>query len=127
ELLDQTRQVLKNQPIQPQVFPHPIAFNLFSHNTKIDEDGYNEEERKMIQESRKILHDDSLLITATCIRVPVLRAHSESINVEFAGTRPSISDVLETLAHAPGVRLVNDVENNHFPMPLEATGRDECL
>jgi len=127
ELEEQTRQVLEGGAAAPEVFPHPIAFNLFSHNTKIDETGYNEEERKMIHESRKILHDDAIQITATCIRVPVLRAHSESVNVEFEGGRPSVEAVLETLATAPGVRVVNNVEANHFPMPLEASGRDECL
>jgi len=127
ELLDQTKQVLKNEPITPQVFPHPIAFNLFSHNTRIDEDGYNEEERKMIKETRKILHDDSLQVTATCVRVPVLRAHSESINVEFDGPRPSLDAVRDALRSFPGVALVDDRENNYFPMPLEATGREEVL
>jgi aspartate-semialdehyde dehydrogenase len=127
ELEEQTRQMLNNEPIAPEVFPHPIAFNLFSHNTAIDETGYNEEERKMIHESRKILHDDAIQITATCVRVPVLRAHSESVNVEFEGARPSVEQILKTLAAAPGVRVVNNIEANHFPMPLEATGRDETL
>ena len=127
ELVDQTHQALKNEPLTTDVFPHPIAFNLFSHNTRIDEDGYNEEERKMVNETRKILHDDNLRITATCIRVPVLRAHSESINIEFEGARPPIPDVLDALRSFPGVRVVDDVANNHFPMPIEATGRDECL
>jgi aspartate-semialdehyde dehydrogenase len=127
ELLDQTRQVLKGEPIAPQAFPHPIAFNLFSHNTKVDEDGYNEEERKMVKESRKILDDDRIRITATCIRVPVLRAHSESINIEFEGGRPPLPEVIEALAKAPGIRIVDDWANNHFPMPIEASGRDEVL
>ncbi len=127
ELLEQTKQVLKNGPISPQVFPHPIAFNLFSHNTRIDEDGYNEEERKMVNETRKILHDDGLRITATCVRVPVLRAHSESLNVEFDGPRPSIPEVLNALRSFPGVKIVDDVSANHFPMPIEATGVDEVL
>src|SRR5579862_4703217 len=82
ELLDQTHDALRDRPVTPRVFPHPIAFNLFSHNTKIDSTGYNEEERKMIHESRKILHDPTLKITATCVRVPVVRAHSESLNIE---------------------------------------------
>ena len=127
ELLIQTRQALKNEPLTQAVFPHPIAFNLFSHNTRIDEDGYNEEERKMVNESRKILHDDDLRITATCIRVPVLRAHSESVNIEFEGPRPSIPETLNALKSFPGVRIVDDEANNHFPMPIEATGIDECL
>ena len=128
ELLDQTHEVLHDRPIQPRVFPHPIAFNLFSHNTKIDETGYNEEERKMVFESRKILHDPDLKITATCIRVPVVRAHSESVNVEFEpGKRPSLDAVRQALKCFPGVALVDDRERNHFPMPLEASGRDDVL
>jgi aspartate-semialdehyde dehydrogenase len=127
ELVDQSRQVLDGAEVTKSIFPHQIAFNLFSHNTAIDADGYNEEERKMIKETRKILHDDSLQITATCVRVPVLRAHSESVNVEFADGRPNLEAVRETLAAFPGVRVVDDRESNHFPMPLEATGRDETL
>ena len=127
ELLEQTRQILNGDPITPQVFPHPIAFNLFSHNTKIDEDGYNEEERKMVYESRKILHDDDLRITATCIRVPVLRAHSESINVEFDGPRPPMPNVIDTLRRAPGLTVIDDRVGNHFPMPIDASGRDDVL
>ncbi|MBC7529708.1 MAG: aspartate-semialdehyde dehydrogenase [Chthonomonadaceae bacterium] len=128
ELLDQTNDVLKDRPITPNVFPYPIAFNLFSHNTKIDETGYNEEERKMINETRKILHEPNLRLSATCIRVPVLRAHSESVNIEFeAGQRPSISAIREALAKFPGVEVVDNREENFFPMPIDASGRDEVL
>lgn len=128
ELLEQAHDVLHDRPITPRAFPHPIAFNLFSHNTKIDETGYNEEERKMIYESRKILHDPDIKITATCVRVPVVRAHSESINIEFeAGHRPSLEAARKALAAFPGVSVVDDRAANHFPMPLEASGRDEVL
>ncbi|HLI48188.1 MAG TPA: aspartate-semialdehyde dehydrogenase [Chthonomonas sp.] len=128
ELIEQTGDVLREKPIVPRVFPYPIAFNLFCHNTKIDETGYNEEERKMIFESRKILHDPHLKVTATCVRVPVVRAHSESINVEFApGTRPSLEEARKALETFPGVALVDNREANHFPMPIEASGRDEVL
>lgn len=127
ELIDQTGDVLAGRPARPQCFPHPIAFNLFSHNTAIGDDGYNEEERKMILESRKILHDDEIRITATCVRVAVLRAHSESINVEFEGARPTLNAVREALYRFPGVEVVDDVEHNRFPMPIEASGRDAVL
>jgi aspartate-semialdehyde dehydrogenase len=128
ELLDQSYDVLHNKPVTPRAFPYPIAFNLFSHNTKIDATGYNEEERKMIYESRKILHDPTLKITPTCVRVPVVRAHSESINIEFEpGQRPSLDEIRTALSAFPGVILVDDRENNRFPMPLEASGRDEVL
>ncbi len=128
ELLDQTNDVLKDRPITPNVFPYPIAFNLFSHNTKIDETGYNEEERKMINETRKILHDPALKLSATCIRVPVLRAHSESVNIEFeAGTRPSLDAIRKALGAFPGVEVVDNRQENFFPMPIDASGRDEVL
>ncbi|MCW3100790.1 MAG: aspartate semialdehyde dehydrogenase [Chthonomonadaceae bacterium] len=128
ELIEQSHDVLHDRPVTPHIFPYPIAFNLFSHNTKIDETGYNEEERKMIYESRKILHDPTLKISATCVRVPVVRAHSESLNIEFeAGQRPTLEAIREALAAFPGVVVVDDRENNHFPMPIEASGRDEVL
>ena len=128
ELIEQSHDVLRDRPVTPRIFPYPIAFNLFSHNTKIDDTGYNEEERKMIYESRKILHDPNLKLSATCVRVPVLRAHSESVNIEFeAGQRPALEDIRAALAAFPGVIVVDDREANHFPMPLEASGRDEVL
>ncbi len=127
ELIDQSGQALRGEKVTKSVFPHQIAFNLFSHNTKIDEDGYNEEERKMINETRKILHDDQIGITATCVRVPVLRAHSESVNVEFAERRPSLEQIRSAISQFPNVRLVDNREANYFPMPLDATGKDETL
>ncbi|MCL6474126.1 MAG: aspartate-semialdehyde dehydrogenase [Firmicutes bacterium] len=127
ELLDQTAAVLEGKEVTPRVLPHQIAFNLFSHNSAVNEYGYNEEEWKMIHESRKILHEPGLAITATCVRVPVLRAHSESINIEFAERRPSVEEARQALAEFPGVKLVDDRERNHFPMPIEATDREEVL
>ncbi|GIV17168.1 MAG: aspartate-semialdehyde dehydrogenase [Armatimonadota bacterium] len=127
ELLDQTTAVLEGKEVTPRVLPHQIAFNLFSHNSAINEWGYNEEEWKMIHESRKILHEPELAITATCVRVPVLRAHSESINIEFAQRRPSVQEAREALSAFPGVKLVDDRERNHFPMPIEASEREEVL
>jgi aspartate-semialdehyde dehydrogenase len=128
ELLDQTHELLRDRPIAPRVFPHPIAFNLFSHNTRIEETGYNEEETKVINEARKILHDPKLKLTITCIRVPVVRAHSESVNVEFEpGKRPTLEAIRAALGQFPGVILVDDREANHFPMPIEASGRNEVL
>jgi aspartate-semialdehyde dehydrogenase len=108
------------------VFPHPIAFNLFSHNTAIGENGYNEEENKVVQESRKILHDPDIRISPTCIRVPVLRAHAESILAEFE-QKITVEQARDLLAKAPGVRLVDEPARNHFPMPIEASGKDEVL
>jgi aspartate-semialdehyde dehydrogenase len=126
ELLEATRAYLQGEPFEPRVLPHPYAFNLFSHNSPIGEDGYNEEERKMLLESRKILGEPELAVSATCVRVPVLRAHSESIHVELE-TLPPLDTIREAYRAFDGVRLVDDWERNHFPMPIEATGRDEVL
>ncbi len=127
ELIDQTAAVLEGKEVTPRVLPHQIAFNLFSHNSAINQWGYNEEEWKMIHESRKILHEPEMAITVTCVRVPVLRAHSESINIEFAERRPSVQEAREALSAFPGVKLVDDRERNHFPMPIEASEREEVL
>ena len=126
ELRTQTADHLAGRPVVPKIFPHPVAFNLFSHNTPIGADGYNTEERKMIDETRKIFHAESLPITATCIRVPVMRAHSEAINLTF---RDAITpdEVRKTLRDAPGLRVVDDTEANRFPMPVEASGGDDVL
>jgi aspartate-semialdehyde dehydrogenase len=126
ELECQTRDVLEGRPAAPRVFPHPIAFNLFSHNTAIGPDGYNVEETKMVQETRKIFGEPNLAITATCIRVPVLRAHSEAINLTFEEPVTE-HEVREILSAAPGVKVVDDRAANRFPMPLDASGQDEVL
>ncbi len=127
ELEQQAHDFLAGRPVEPKVFPHQIAFNLFSHNSKVNEHGYNEEEWKMILETRKILHAPDIAVTATCVRVPVLRAHSEAINIEFADARPSVDEARRILAEFPGVRLQDDRQSNHFPMPLEASGGEEVL
>lgn len=121
ELEDQVRAHVAGLPIQPKVFPHPIAFNLFSHNTKIADNGYNEEENKLIEEIRKIFHLPDLAIVPTCIRVPVLRAHSEAVVLELERPLPP-DEARALLARAPGIKLVDDPAANHFPMPIEATG-----
>ena len=127
ELEDQTRKVLQGELAKPEVLPHPYAFNLFSHNTDIGPEGYNEEEMKVIAESRKILGMPELKVNVTCVRVPVLRAHSQSVTVEFEGPAPSEEDVRRVLAESPGVRVVDSRESNHFPMPLEASGQGDVL
>ncbi len=127
ELRDQTSTVLAGGTASPRVMPHPYAFNLFSHNTPINEHGYNDEEWKVIAESRKMLGLPDLAIGVTCVRVPVMRAHSLSVTVEFDGPAPVVSVVREALLQAPGVKVVDDREANHFPMPLEASGQSEVL
>ncbi|MBM3572203.1 MAG: aspartate-semialdehyde dehydrogenase [Alphaproteobacteria bacterium] len=127
ELEAATRAYLAGQEHQPKVLPHPYAFNLFSHNTAIDpETGYNGEETKVIKESRKILDDADLRISTTCVRVPVLRAHT--VAATFECSQPmSPEQARAILAIAPGVRLVDDWGRNHFPMPIEASGQDDVL
>ena len=126
ELDNQMKAWVIGGPIVKEKFPHQIVNNLFCHNTKVAENGYNEEENKMVNETRKIFADPRIMITATCVRVPIPRAHSESINLEFE--RPiSPDEVREILRKAPGVKLVDDREANHFPMPLEASGQDDVL
>ncbi len=127
ELRESTRAHLENREYKNTVLPHPYAFNLFSHNSKIDpETGYNEEETKMIKETRKIFGDPDIRISATCIRVPVLRAHSEALTFECE--RPiTPAEVREILRAAPGVKLVDDPEKNYFPMPKDASGQGDVL
>jgi len=127
ELTESTRAYLRGQPFEPRVLAHPYAFNLFSHNTPIDPaTGYNEEETKVIKETKKIFEDDRIAVSVTCIRVPVLRAHSESIT--FQCENPiSEDEVRAFLADAPGVRIVDDRVKNYFPMPIDASGQDEVL
>ncbi|MGD9689417.1 MAG: aspartate-semialdehyde dehydrogenase [Phycisphaerales bacterium] len=127
ELLTQSRDVLAGRPAVPRVFTEPYAFNLFSHNAAVDPaSGYNGEELKVISESRRIWHDAGLLISPTCVRVPVLRAHCESINVTLsrAATR---AEITAALSAAPSLRLVDDRERNAFPTPLKASGGDDVL
>jgi aspartate-semialdehyde dehydrogenase len=126
ELEEQTRQYAEGRPLTRSVFPHQIAFNVFSHNTKIAENGFNEEENKMVEETRKMFHAPDMEIVPTCIRVPVLRAHSESVVVEFE--KPlTAARARELLSSAEGVTVVDDAASNHFPMPLEASGKLEVL
>lgn len=127
ELTDQTADSLAGRPITPRIFKEPYAFNLFSHNSGVDPGtGYNVEEQKMVDESRKIWRDDAVRITATCVRVPVMRAHAESVNVTLA--RPATErEVREALAQAPGVTVTDDRAANAFPTPLKASGQDNVL
>lgn len=127
ELKNSTRAVLDEKPFTPEKMPYPYGFNLFSHNTTIGAEGYNEEEMKMVKETKKILHNDKISVSPTCIRVPILRAHAESINIEFEGNAPSEEEARKLLADFPGVRVVDDRAKNHFPMPLEASGEFDCL
>ncbi|MDD4110323.1 MAG: aspartate-semialdehyde dehydrogenase [Clostridia bacterium] len=119
---------LKNgiKGIKPKFFPHPIFNNVIPHIDKFEEDGYTKEEHKMINETRKILNNYSIKITATTVRVPVLNSHSESINIELK-TSFEIQDVKKILANSEGIILVDNVEKNAYPTPLMANDLDEVL
>jgi aspartate-semialdehyde dehydrogenase len=127
ELVESTRAYLDGRPFEPRAVQHPYAFNLFSHNTAVDpETGYNDEETKVIKETRKIFEDEHIAIGVTCVRVPVLRAHCEAITFECE--RPiTEAEVRTILSTAPGVRIVDDRTNNYFPMPIDASGQDDVL
>ena len=110
----------------PKKFPYPIAFNMLPHIDVFLDNGYTKEEWKMIEETKKILHDQSLRITATTVRVPVFHGHSESINVEFK--KPCTKEeVFDCLSHFPGLVLMDDVKNNVYPMPILAEDHDEVF
>ncbi len=133
ELEQQTREALDpsggGEVKTKEIFPFQYAFNLFSHNSPMQPNGYNQEELKMVHETHKILSQENdaqkMAITATCIRVPVMRAHAESINLTFDGTMTE-QEARDLLAAAPGVSLIDDRANNRFPTPLDAQHQDDC-
>ncbi|NLZ24958.1 MAG: aspartate-semialdehyde dehydrogenase, partial [Clostridiales bacterium] len=108
----------------PKKFPRPIAYNVIPHIDVFLESGYTKEEWKMIAETKKIMHDDSMKITATTVRVPVFHGHSESINVEFKSPCTK-EEVMETFKNAPGVILMDDTKNGVYPTPLDVADHDE--
>jgi len=126
ELENQSREILQGKEPTCKAFRFQIAFNCFSHDSALGPNGYNLEETKMVNETRKIFDCPEIAITCTCIRIPVLRAHCESINLEFteAITSNQVRDLLST---APGVSVLDDRENNRFPMPIDATGKDDIF
>ena len=126
ELQAETLAFLENRPFERKVIPHPYAFNLFLHNSPMGPGQYLQEEIKLIEETKKILNDATLRISATCVRVPVLRAHAESVNAEFHLPLSS-SQAYKILNHAPGVEIVDDFEENRFAMPIDAAGQTSVL
>ena len=123
ELRSLSRTVLDGGEPVSEVLPHSLAFNLFLHNSPLQPNGYCEEELKMLHETRKIMGTPELRLSATCVRVPVLRAHSEALNIEFHEPFP-VEEARALLAQAPGVELIEDFSSNRFPMPTDVTGRD---
>jgi aspartate-semialdehyde dehydrogenase len=127
ELVDSTRACLDGQAYQPKVLPHSYAFNLFNHDSAVDPaTGYNGEETKVMQETRKIFEDDGIAVGVTCVRVPVLRAHSQAITFECENPITE-HEVRAILTEASGVRIVDDRAKNYFPMPIDASGQDDVL
>jgi aspartate-semialdehyde dehydrogenase len=126
ELKQQSKDILSGRAPTPEIFPYPLAFNLFAHNSALNEQGYCEEEMKMLNETRKIFGEPHLRISATCVRVPVLRAHSESVNIEFKAPM-TVERATQLLEKAPGVKLVQNWKSNYFPMPIDASGKDDVL
>jgi len=125
ELLDQTKKVLENKEIRSENFTKQIAFNAIPHIDKFSTDGYTKEEIKMIQESNKIL-GSNINITATCVRIPVLISHAESVNIEFE-SEPSIDKVREILSHSPGCKVIDDRNDGGYITPIEAEGKNETF
>jgi aspartate-semialdehyde dehydrogenase len=127
ELEQSTRAYLAGQDFTPRVLPHPYAFNVFSHNDKIDmENGFNGEELKVMAEVRKIMDLPDVRIGITCVRVPVLRAHAISMSIE-TDAQIDLEEARRALAVAPGVKVVDDRARNYFPMPIDASGGDDVL
>ncbi|MDY6831608.1 MAG: aspartate-semialdehyde dehydrogenase [Thermodesulfobacteriota bacterium] len=126
ELLRQSRAILGNASFEKKVYPHQIAFNCLPHIGSFLETGYTDEEMKMVNETRKIMEDDTIMVSATTIRVPVIYGHSEAVNIE---TEAPISpeEVRELLKNAPGVRVVDDPGANIYPMAIDAAGKNETL
>ncbi|MBN1344922.1 MAG: aspartate-semialdehyde dehydrogenase [Phycisphaerae bacterium] len=126
ELEEQSRAISEGKEARVAKFPHQIAFNLFPHVDAFLDNGYTKEEMKMVNETRKMFHDDGILVSATCVRVAVKRAHSEAINLTFE--RPTTpEEVREILAVAPGLTIVDEPSKNRYPTPLEASDGDDVL
>jgi len=126
ELAKQTADLLSGRHIEPSIFPYQIAFNLIPQIDVFLDNGYTKEEMKMINETKKIMEDDSIKITATTVRVPVFFSHSESVNIETA-KKITADEVRKILKKAPGVEVLDDPSNKAYPMPFDAAGCDETF
>ena len=125
ELRHQVELAAQDRQLTPQVYPHPIAFNVLPHVDVFLESGYTKEEMKMQNEGRKIMHLPEFRASVTCVRVPVYRAHSVAVSAEFE-RKVSVEQAREVLAKAPGLELVDEPQNNRYPMPLRVAGKDNC-
>jgi aspartate-semialdehyde dehydrogenase len=125
ELQKQVEAAAKDRQSPPEVYPHPIAFNVLPHVDVFLESGYTKEEMKMQNEGRKIMHLPEFCASVTCVRVPVYRAHSVAVSAEF-DKKVSVEQAREVLAKAPGLELVDEPQKNRYPMPLNVAGKDNC-
>jgi aspartate-semialdehyde dehydrogenase len=126
ELADQTRAIMSFQDPVARVYPHQIAFNCLPHIDVFLENGYTKEEMKMVWETKKIMGDDSIAVTATTIRVPVFRSHSESINIETE-KKVTAKEAKALLSRAPGIVVVDDPDRREYPLAIHAAGKDETF
>ena len=124
--VDQLLAERAGQPVASPAYPHAIDLNVLPHIDVFQPNGYTKEELKMVNETKKIMGDDGIRVTATCVRVPVLGGHSEAVNVEFAHDF-DLGEVRAILRQTDGVELVDDVQQNHYPMPKDSHGRDAVL
>jgi aspartate-semialdehyde dehydrogenase len=125
ELRQQVELAAQDRRLEPQVYPHQIAFNVLPHVDVFLESGYTKEEMKMQNEGRKIMHLPEFRASVTCVRVPVYRAHSVAVSAEFE-RKVSVEQAREVLAKAPGLELVDEPQDNRYPMPLKVAGKDNC-
>ncbi|HYA15241.1 MAG TPA: aspartate-semialdehyde dehydrogenase [Syntrophales bacterium] len=126
ELVEQTRALLSSRDPEVRVYPHRIAFNCLPHIDVFLDNGYTKEEMKMVDETKKILDDQTIAVTATTVRVPVLYGHSESINVQTDG-KLTVEQARKILSRAPGVKVVDDPQRNIYPLPIDAAGKDDTF
>ena len=126
ELAEQVRALLSCQATKNKVYPHRIAFNVLPHIDVFLPNGYTKEEMKMVNETQKIMGDDSIRVTATTVRVPVFYGHSEAVNIETE-RKLTVAEARQILAEAPGVKVVDNPDKNEYPMPLDAAGQDLTL
>ena len=127
ELIEQSKDVLEGKTAKPNAFVHQIAFNILPHIDVFLENDYTKEEMKMLYESRKMMHFPELQVNCTCVRIPVMRAHSESLLLEFEEEITNPEEATEILKSAPGVKVVDNIKENIYPMPIDASGKDDVL
>lgn len=127
ELMSQTSKILEGAPPSPEIFLHPCAFNVFSHDSPIGDDGLNVEERKVTEEVRKILSSPSLPVSVTCVRVPVMRAHTMTIIAECDNALPELNELAEVFEKTKGLVVIDDRQSNTFPMPSLSSNTDDIF